>query len=616
MFWKAFRGISGPLGKSSRFCAPLRPQSTAKNTIGLFHRPLPGYNRSSRGLLEVTIRTVVMMRIITKSRSFSSRSAGYFTGLLIALVSGAASARTKPPAAPIMTLDDGKQLVNLARSGMAEFIKSRTPADKYTLPPEMKHLTTRFRPVSITLRSSGKLMARSIRADTNVCRSVLAAALDAMRSSNLPDRVTPAVLAAMTVEIEVLGPARAVSSRELGACIVPGLTGVRVSRGAAKKYVLPSTTCQLGLSALQTHVSCLAKLPEPPGGKAKAEAWSVFGSKHYVGYPDAVVVQLFRGKILIPPEGLTDEVLSSAAATAGLFLARGQDPNGMYNMPNRKPALHEHLHATYAMAKLSRRDSRKLFSVSVNRAMAYAARFVLADKKQARVLARSSPGRTAESPTRATAWLLLAIIELPAQAANKELAEKLARALRQDVVSVVGPDHGLTTPGQLLDWSVALMALRRFLPKNESNAKLLDPMRKTMRAWSKSGQKLSPLVFRGTGTMTSLPKWRQIDDSDLPDRRGGFVSSGVEPTTLDTAIAAVCLAEAIESAGASPDDKAAINKQILRARKFCYQMLYRSREAYWTAKPVEMIGGLRISPSAATVSLEACAAAIEAFLLK
>ena len=558
-----------------------------------------------------------MMQIITKSKSFSSRSAGYLAGLLFVLVSSAASARIEPPAAPNMALDDGKQLVSLARSGMAEFIKSRTPADKYPIPPTMKHLTTKFRPASVRLRSSGKLLARSFRADTNVCRSVLAAALDAMRSGDLPDRVTPAVLAAMTVEVEVQGPARAVSPRELGGCIVQGLTGVKVSRAGARGYLLPSTACRFGISAHQTRGVCLAQLPQADTGRVNAEAWSVFSSKHYVGYPDGAVVQLFRGKILIPPEGLTAKVLASAAATVGLFLVSGQDPNGAYSTPGRKGALHEHLYATYAMAKLSRRDGRKLFSVSVNRALAYAARFVLADKKQARVLARSSQGRAAESPTRATAWLLLAITELPPQTANKELAEKLARALQQDVVSVVGPDHGLATPGQLLDWSVALMALRKFLPKDESTAKLLEPMRKTMQAWSKSGQKLSPLVFRATPAMTSLPKWRQIDDSDLPDRRGGFVSSGAEPTTLDTATAAVCLAEAIGSAAAATQgDKAAVNKQVLRARRFCYQMLYRSREAYWTARPVKMIGGLRISPAAAAVSLDACAAAIEAFLLK
>ena len=112
------------------------------------------------------------MQIISM-KTFSSRSAGYFAGLLIALVSGAASARGEPPAAPIMTLDDGKQLVNLARSGMVEFIKSRTPADKYPIPPEMKHLARKFGAASVTLRSSGKLPVRSTRAGANVRRSVI-----------------------------------------------------------------------------------------------------------------------------------------------------------------------------------------------------------------------------------------------------------------------------------------------------------------------------------------------------------------------------------------------------------------------------------------------------------
>ena len=556
-----------------------------------------------------------MMQISTR-KSFSPRSAWCFAGLLLALVSLTASARVKPPTAPNMTLDDGKLLVNLARSGMAEFIKSRTPADKHPIRPAMKHLTAKFLPASVTLRSSGKLLARRFRADTNVCRSVLAAALDAMRSSNLPDRVTPSVLAAMTVEVEVAGPAKAISPRELAGSMVQGLTGLRASRGRARGDVLPSTACQLGLLAREMRGVCLDRLAQTAGRNAKADAWSVFSSKHYVGYPDTAVVQLFRGKILIPPESMTAEDLSSAAVAAGLFLVNRQDSSGKYSAPDRKPALHEHLYATYAMAKLARRDGRKMFSTSVNRALAYAARFVLADDKQARVLSRSSARRATESPARATAWMLLAVDELPDEAANKELAGKLARALQQDVVSVVGPDHELATPNQLQDWSVVLLALRKFLPKDKSTAKLLKPMRKTLQTWSQSGQQLSPMVFRGTGAMTSLPKWRQIDDSDLPDRRGGFISSRAEPTTFDTATAALCLAEAVKSAARTPGDRAAVNKQILRARKFCYQMLYRRREAYWTARPERMVGALRISPAAAAVSLEACAAAIEAFLLK
>jgi hypothetical protein len=548
--------------------------------------------------------------------SCSFRSLGFLTVILVTCVSSIASAQSRAPAAPNMTLDDGKLLVKLARGGMVEFIKSRTSCGKYPIAAEMKHLTKKFYPASVTLRSSGKLLSRRFRADGNVCRSVLAAALDAMRSRDLPDRVTPSVLNAMTIEIEVHGPAVAVSTRELGSCIVPGLTGVKVSRGKSVGYVLPSTLYRLGLSARGACGSCLAQLPASNAGVTVAEAWSIFRTKHYVGYPDGAVVQLFRGKILVPPQGLTEEALSSAVLSAGLFLAGNQDASGQYRIANRKPSLHEHLHATYAMVKLSNRHKKKIFSVSVNRALSHAVKFVLVDKKQARVLRKSSGGQVAESPTRATAWLLLTLTELPPDNSNRKLAEKLARALQQDVVSLVSPSHGLATPQQLMDWSVALLALRRFLPKTASTTKLLAPLQKTMQDWAKSGQRLRPLVFRGCGGMTTLANWRQIDDSDLPDRRGGFISSGIEPSTLATATAAICLSEAIESATVSHNDRTSINRQILRARRFCYQMLYRNREAYWCDKPVKMLGAARVSPVSSSVGLNPCAAVIEALLIR
>ncbi|MDP7288000.1 MAG: hypothetical protein QGH94_08400, partial [Phycisphaerae bacterium] len=473
-----------------------------------------------------------MMEVTSKHRSH--RFVTLLAAPLFAVLTTAASAQIVPPTAPILTLDDGNMLVNLARRGMDEFIESRTPADKQTIPNAMKGLTSKFHPATVTLRSSGQLLSRSFRADTNVCRSVLAAALDAMRSSNLPDRVTPSVLAGMTVEVEIHGKSRAISPCELDTCVVQGLTGVTVSRGPIRGSLLPSTGCGMGLSPKQIRVVCLAQLPESGSVSNRSNAWTIFTSKHYVGYPDKAVVQLYRGKILIPPQALTQQALLETASVAGLFLANSQTAEGAYSGQNRKPAIHEHLYATYAMAKLAKRDKRKLFSASVNRALQYAARFVIADEKQARVLTRSSGVQTAESPTRATAWLLLVISELPEDPAYKKLGARLARALQQDVVSVVGPDHGLATPAQLDDWSVALMALRSFLPRNEGSSKLLAPLVKTMQAWSKSGQTLSPLVFRGLGGAIALPKWRQIDDSDLPDRRGGFVSSRSEPTTFDT----------------------------------------------------------------------------------
>jgi len=498
---------------------------------------------------------------------------------------------------------------------MNEYIRSRTGSDKYPIGEEIKHLTKVFHPASVTLRSSGKLLARSYRADTNLCRSVLAAALDAMRSRNLPNRVTPKYLASLTVEVEVHGRPRAVSPGELSSSMVMGLTGLKVSRDQAKGCILPSTACSLGLSPAQVYSSCLAQLPGSSKATSQTDAWSIFTSKHYVGYSDSAVIRLFRGKMLVPPQDIAADTFSTAASTVGLFLANSQDADGRYRTSGPKAPIHDHLYATYAMAKLARHDKRKLFSQSVDMALRYAAGFVLSDDKQARILVRPVGDRTKESPTQATAWMLLAITELPPDKGGRTLAAKLAAALQQDVVSIVGPEHGMATPDQLLDWSIALTALRKFLPNTAKSAKLIEPLQRTMAAWSLSGQKLSPMVLRGTGGLTKLPQWRQIDDSDLPDRRGGFVSSGSEPTTLDTAAAAVCLSAAMRSPSITAERKAEIGKQILRARQFCRQMLYRSKEAYWTDKPAKMIGGMRISPGSAAVSIGACAAAIEAFLL-
>jgi len=481
----------------------------------------------------------------------------------------------------------------------------------------MKHLTAKHWPVAVTLRSSGKLIARNIRADRNTAGSLLAAALDAMRSSRLPDRITPSLLASLTVEVEIIGTEAAVSLAKGNSSVVTGLTGLKLSNKTAKAYALGSTAYQLALSPRQMQGFCISQISGDKRLDRREDRWTVFRTRHYVGYPDGKVVQLYRGKTLMPPAELTPDALAGAASAVGLFLVRHQDSDGFYRVAGRRGTLDEHLYATYAMAKLARRDGQKLFTVSLNRAMACGAKYVRVDDRQARVLPGPSGGPQIKSPIRATAWLLMTLTELPPKDRGAELAGKLAGALRQDVVAVVGPDHGIATPDQLVDWSIALLALRKALANDQAAIKALEPIGRTIRAWSSAKLKLSPWVLRAAGPTGNLPGWTQLDDSDLPDRRGGFLTGGSEPATLDTALAAVCLIESLRSSPPpAADDAAAIRKRAGRARQFCFQMLYRSREAYTVTKPLEMIGGVRARPDGAPVSLEACAAAIEAFLAK
>ena len=53
---------------------------------------------------------------------------------------------------------------------------------------------------------------------------------------------------------------------------------------------------------------------------------------------------------------------------------------------------------------------------------------------------------------------------------------------------------------------------------------------------------------------------------------------------------------------------------ILAARRFCYRMMYKSRETYFLPATDNWVGGVRADPASAEISLDACAAAIEAFL--
>jgi hypothetical protein len=102
----------------------------------------------------------------------------------------------------------------------------------------------------------------------------------------------------------------------------------------------------------------------------------------------------------------------------------------------------------------------------------------------------------------------------------------------------------------------------------------------------------------------------QGQDSILParmeepcpaDEVGGFAARGSPPSTVLTSLKTLVGAE---RAG-----------ERASARQFCQRMVFGPREAFFAEVPADWVGGVRAAPRSARVTLEACAAAIEALLL-
>jgi AMMECR1 domain-containing protein len=227
------------------------------------------------------------------------------------------------PLPPEMTHEDGEFLVRVARLAMDRYLATRQPAERQEIPHGTMAPAARRYAAAVTLRGGGKVLGRGSCGGMILPRNVMAAALVAMRSPDLPDRVDPGVLAGLTVEVEVAGepvevavespasqdetqPAdmerkQAAVRSDIARSVRPGVTGLRLAWGPKSAWVLPSTAYEEKLDAGQVRARCLEEISRDPPSAAPAAHWSVFATMQFVGYPDGTVVRMFRGKAASQP---------------------------------------------------------------------------------------------------------------------------------------------------------------------------------------------------------------------------------------------------------------------------------------------------------------------------
>ena len=541
-----------------------------------------------------------------------------------------AAGQTRPapqaPAPPGIKLGEAAALVKLARSAMQQYLTHRTPADSHPIPDDVRPLARHRYTLALALRDNGRLVARSIQDQGGLVRNVVAAALLAMRSPELPDRVTAEVLDALTVEIEILSPPVRIGEGELAGLLEPGLTGLKLSRGIDDSYLLPATAYLLGLDAEQIPRIGLARLRQGADNLSLPLRRSVFTTSHFVEPPSGRTVWLYRGKILFPYDAIDEKMLRATPERIGEFLVRHQDESGRYLIPQGAASLRDHLYATYAMIRLVRRTGRKDFSRSVTSAVENA--FASVRKEGERIYIPAD--RPADELT-ATAWLLLINSQMPPSDKARGLREGLLAAVRRELDDRLLKDLAVGARRELsATWLtgayVATMAMAAVTPAQGGDAEMLarfrtalgklDPPDVEAEMWAlRAGVSTK---HRKTGA-TTRPRPAMVADSRPRDERGGFGLPGRTPTTVCTALRAILVAAELarEQKTGQPAKASEMPAHLLAARRFCFRMMYHSpSEAYFAAAPGQYVGGVRSSPATCRITLPACAAAIEALLAK
>jgi AmmeMemoRadiSam system protein A len=183
-----------------------------------------------------------------------------------------------------MTAEEGRQLLVFVRQAAEALLAGRpTPPE----PPEfVAHIP--HSGVFITFHRGAQL--RGCMGRLRAADSLQASLLDVVESSLhdprfTHDPITPRELAALTIEVSVLGPLRVVKdARE----IVPGQSGIVVTRGGCSGCFLPQVARERGWSAEELLTECCRlKAGLPP------DAWRSPGTR----------IEVFEAEIIAEQAG-------------------------------------------------------------------------------------------------------------------------------------------------------------------------------------------------------------------------------------------------------------------------------------------------------------------------
>ncbi len=525
-----------------------------------------------------------------------------------------------PPAAPAVTAAQGAAMTRLARSAMVEYLLHRTPAESQAVPDALAAPAADIHAVAVTLRRDGAVKAQIVASDQVPGRAVVRAALKAMRSPELPNRVTKAVIEALTVEVEVIAPPVATEDKSLVSRVTPGRTGVRASREHRTRYLLPSEAYAAGLDAAGVKAAAERKLGTP------ATAWAVFASRHFVAYPDGRNVELIDGKLPAPAKPPGPKELATAAKAVADFLVRHQEARtGRYTAGDDAPvSLREHLHATLAVWRLAARTGATDYATSVNGAMRYVLPFIEGDPEQAHVASQAG------ADPAATALLLMVLAGQPDQPQVRLLRLQVSAYLR---AVLAGPEAdtldrttramGLAALCQTRPAGAAeaprevLASVVPALGSSDAPADRKPPASLVEAAWI--GRALAAAEFGPSrtyvGVSAALGPWLEQHLVKAGPAAGALAMPKQPASTSATALCAAMLAESSgqwKLRGVEPERRAA--RLLAALLPYCHRMVYKEGEAYFAADPERLVGGVREAPQSPGVTVGACAAAIEAFL--
>ncbi len=507
------------------------------------------------------------------------------------------------PEPPAVEYAQAARMTQLAREAMDLYLRRRTGPEDQPIPATLHPLAKTRLPVAVTLRSRGRVVARAVAHQLSTPGNVIAAALEAMRSPDLPDRVTAEVLAGLTVELEIFSRGQYAQPGQLDRLIRPGLTGLSLAQGTRQAWLSPAEAYVQGWQADQMRRRLLWRIPLRARSAELKRFWKVFATLHVLDRPGHRPLLLFRGKLPIGPETVDKKLAAANAEGIARALQRLQQPDGRIGQGDRT-GLADHALATSALARYAGSRNDPPLHRAVDAAMAWTAR----------MLSQAPPPANADQVAETIAWALLT---RPGKenGAGRQARKQLAQALLNYIAQPQNERAGRPT---IRTAAAVALALGRIEPDPAARSAVQTYTRQLARRVASDAAEFGWLVRAGIDRPVLSAEIAPPDGPSRPiplDARGGFALADHIPTTEATALALLNIAAnrrwaEMPAVPAWPGDQG--RRMQLAQTRFLIQMVVRAPEAFYAAQPEQHAGRVRIGPAAAETSVPAAALALEA----
>ncbi len=580
----------------------------------------------------------------------------------------AAIAARLGPSPPAISSVDQTYLTRFVRRVMTHAARDGRHYEPVYVPVSLQESNCR---ASVSLRRAGKLIAT---ADSDAlpvlqaCRQAAEAALDAARRKG---SIAEADIAAMTIEIELIGPRERVGSgkdapEQVANRFEPALHGIAAAFDEKEILVRPSQLismetfcdndeeldhqCNRYQIALENLHKKLGLLDDPPERKPETVAICRFRTLHWVEpQPDAEPVELIAGMRLIRPRDAAQTSLPAVADDLARYLRYRQNSDGLFSyefLPGRdmywpkEPNWVRQAAAAWALAAHASHRHDHASEEAFARAIEAFRKMVrpLSDSRDAAFIA-TPDGR---HPLGATALFCLALMNSPQADREADLLATLLNGLaamqREDGSFRTNFPPSASESSQDYFPGEALLAIAKeyVLTRDAKWREICDRALPFYTAYFRKNRPpaFAPWHMQAWGRLARTTQLRRYADFvyELADfiaatqtkaeepplaiYDGAFDVHGTGRGGIATAVYVEGLIEAARTAQALGDrDRAErYRAAIHRACRFLVQLRFRPEECYYVQSPRDVVGAMRNSPADPTLRIDHSQHALSALL--